>query len=306
MNELTLQIKPVGNHCNICCKYCYAAPFKSSKFEILDIKILDKLIKEALEMTNQIVITWHGGEPTMVGLDYFKEYLKIVKKYKKSNQKVYNMIQTNATLIDDDMAEFFKKNDFNVSISLDGIKEVNDKYRVRVNGKGTFDEVMKGVSILRAHGINPPVIITVTKDNIDKAAEIFDFIVKNNFKEIKFSPVYDKNDDLFSINNAEWYSYTKIILEQWLNLQDNNIKVREIDELLSWFAGDSFALCTVKGLCARWISIDEKGNVYPCEYMRNTNSYGNLKDGHLAEVFSSENYKSFVKKINFYPGECRK
>ena len=87
MKELTLQIKPVGNHCNLCCKYCYAAPFKSKTIKTLNLNLLDKLIKESFEITDRVIVTWHRGEPTLVGVEYFEKYLKIIKKYKKENQK---------------------------------------------------------------------------------------------------------------------------------------------------------------------------------------------------------------------------
>ena len=109
MKELTLQIKPVGNHCNLKCSYCYAAPFIKDKFKKLDLKLLEKIIKESLEISNILIISWHGGEPTLVGIDYFKEYIKIVNKHKKKNQRVINMIQTNATLINDEMDKFSRK-----------------------------------------------------------------------------------------------------------------------------------------------------------------------------------------------------
>lgn len=99
MKQLTLQLKPVGNNCNINCSYCYASPFRNDKFNVLKLDILEKIISDSLAITDKVIITWHGGEPTMVGTSYFKEYIKILNKYKKPNQIVENMIQTNATLI---------------------------------------------------------------------------------------------------------------------------------------------------------------------------------------------------------------
>ena len=181
MKELTLQIKPVGNHCNLCCKYCYAAPFKSKTIKTLNLNLLDKLIKESFEITDRVIVTWHGGEPTLVGVEYFEKYLKIIKKYKKENQKIYNMIQTNATLITDKMAKFFKKNKFIVSISLDGDEKAHNKNRVDASLKGSFHDAFKGLKNLRKNGINPPVIVTVTKDNLKKDIKNFNFLINNIF-----------------------------------------------------------------------------------------------------------------------------
>jgi len=305
MKELTLQIKPVGNHCNLCCKYCYAAPFKSKTIKTLDLNLLDKLIKESFEITDRVIVTWHGGEPTLVGVEYFEKYLKIIKKYKKENQKIYNMIQTNATLITDKMAKFFKKNKFIVSISLDGDEKAHNKNRVDASLKGSFHDAFKGLKNLRKNGINPPVIVTVTKDNLKKDIENFNFLINNGFKEIKYSPVYDSIKDNFSISNEDWFGYLKNILYRWIELKDETIKVREIDEILSWFAGKQLTICSNSGTCSRWISIDEFGNIYPCEYMRDNNMYGNIHENSLKEVFQSDKYKLFVEKITYYYNECK-
>lgn len=306
MKELTLQIKPVGNHCNLNCSYCYAMPFKSEKFQILDLKLLEKIIKEALSITDNLIISWHGGEPMLAGLDFYKKYMQIIKKYKKENQNVNNMIQTNATLVTDDFAKFFKDNNFIVSVSLDGNKESHNKNRFVHKQKGSFDMVMKGIEILRNNGINPPIISTVSQSTYEDGLQNFDFFIKNGFKEIKYSPVYDSATDNFSISCEKWNEFLLKILDRWLELQDPSIKVREIDEILMWFSGITAALCSNRGMCAKWISVDEVGNIYPCEYLRSTNSYGNIKDIKLEEVFNLDSYINFVKKINYLPQKCKK
>lgn len=306
MKELTLQIKPVGNNCNLSCSYCYASPFKRDKFQILDLSLLEKIVKEALELSNRVIVSWHGGEPTLAGLDYFKNYIEIVNKYKKNNQIVVNMLQTNATLINDEMAIFFKKNEFILSVSLDGDEEVHNRNRYNYNKVGSFNDVMKGVSILRKHGIKPPVIATVSKSTYDDGLKVFDFFVDNGFKEIKYSPVYDSSEDEFSISDMEWYEYLRKILNRWLEMKNDEIKVREIDEILMWYANKTLSLCSSRGMCINWISIDETGEIYPCEYLRNTNSYGNIKDMNLKAVFDTKQYKDFKEKILYIPAECNK
>ena len=306
MKEVTLQIKPVGNNCNLNCSYCYAAPYRKKKIKVLDLKLLEKLIKEAFELSNNIVISWHGGEPTLVGVDYFKKYMEIIKKYKSDNHNIINMIQTNATLITDEMASFFKDNDFIVSISLDGDKNCHNKNRYNFNGKGSFDETMNGVNVLRRHGIFPPLIATVTQSTIKDGVRNFNFFVNNGFREIKYSPVYDSTNDSFSISSDEWYKYLKEIFKEWLNLQDKTIKVREIDEILSWIAGKNLNLCSNMGMCLNWLSIDEDGNIYPCEYLRKDNPYGNINNMNIKDVFYSDSYLSFKDKVLSMPEKCKK
>ena len=163
MENITLQIKPAGNYCNMDCTYCYASPFRGKHFEVLDLVLLEKLIKEAFEASNHVIITWHGGEPTLPGIEYYEEVMRIIKKYKGRLKHVTNMIQTNATLVTPEFARFFKKNKFAVSVSIDGNEETHDKNRTYCNGKGSYAKVMQGVYNLRKAGISPPVIATVSK-----------------------------------------------------------------------------------------------------------------------------------------------
>jgi len=128
LNKLTLQIKPVGNNCNLHCEYCYAMPFRCEKVKVLEISLLEKIVKEAFEISDNVIITWHGGEPTMPGVDYYKQYMELVSKYKGENQQLVNMIQTDATLITEDFAKFFADNDFIVSVSIDGAEPIKVSY----------------------------------------------------------------------------------------------------------------------------------------------------------------------------------
>lgn len=203
------------------------------------------------------------------------------------------------------MAQFFKDNNFIVSVSLDGNELCHNINRYNIKKNGTFSETMRGVELLRKVGINPPVISTVSKNTYNYGDENFDFFINSGFKEIKYSPVFDSYTDSYSISNDEWYSYLKKIFYKWLELKDNSIKVREIDEVLMWFAKSPLYLCTSNGGCINWISIDDKGNMYPCEYLRSTNSYGNILDISIEDVFQTKEYKDFKFKIITLPSKCR-
>lgn len=306
LERLTIQLKPVGNNCNLECAYCYAMPFRKKKLKVLDKEVLEKIVKEAFEITDNLIVSWHGGEPTLVGLKFYKDYIEIVNKHKEENQCIVNMIQTNATLIDEEFAKFFKENNFIVSVSIDGKKETHNKNRFYAKGIGSYDLVMQGVNNLRKYGIYPPLIATVSKSTYDDCEESFKSFIDNGFKEIKFSPVYDSTDDLFSISCDEWYLYIKKIFDMWCELGDETINVRELDEVLEWFTGNTINTCSSTNTCVNWISINEDGEVYPCEYLRATESYGNIKDMHISKVFETEAYKRFVSKVMYVPEKCKK
>ena len=164
---------------------------------------------------------------------------------------------------------------------------------------------MRGVAILRQHNIYPPVIATVTKSTLADGNNNFDFFVNNGFTEIKYSPVYDSVNDEFSINDEKWSEYLINIFYKWLELANPEIKIREIDEILMWYAGKTASLCANRGMCAKWISIDEQGNIYPCEYLRSSYLYGNIANITLEEVFKTKIYNDFKNKISYRPKKCK-
>lgn len=305
LKKLTIQLKPVGNNCNLHCEYCYAMPFRCKNIKVLELDVLEKIVKEAFETSDNVIITWHGGEPTMPGVEYYKKYIQLVKKYKQPGQNIVNMIQTNATLITDEFAEFFNQENFIVSVSIDGDEETHNRNRHYVSGKGSYSETMKGVQLLRKHNIFPPVIATVSQNTYDDCEKTFQSFIDEGFTEIKYSPVYDSVDDVFSISCDQWYEYIKTVFDTWLSMGNENIKVREIDEVLEWFTGETINTCSSTNSCVNWISIDENGDVYPCEYLRATESYGNIKEMHLSEIFKTQAHSRFVQKVMYVSEECK-
>lgn len=305
VGAVTLQIKPVGNNCNIACKYCYASPFKTGVFKILDSKLLEKLLIETSTNSRHITISWHGGEPLLAGIDFFNQYREIITKKTDPSCTITNLIQTNATLITPEYAQFLKENNFVVSISLDGVKGLHDLNRIDYLGRGTFDKVMQGVETLRRIGINPPVICTVTKAGLPYAEENFDFFVKNGFKEIKYSPVYDSNEDAFSISPSQWYDYLHQVFRKWVSLKDPTIRVRDLDEILAYYSKNPLPLCYTGNNCSNWISIDENGDLYPCEYLRSKHCYGNISTTHVIDIFDSSDYLEFRKELEYIADDCK-
>ncbi len=303
---LALQIKPVGNECNINCTYCYASPFKKHKVQIMDSKTLQKIVKESIDNADEITVSWHGGEPTIAGLPFFQKYMFYVKKYKRENQTIINRIQTNATLITNELAEFFKENDFIVSVSIDGPEFLHDLNRCDFNQKGTFAKTMIGVNILRQNGIEPEVIATISQTNVNYPKEIFDFFHSNKFKYLKLNAIYDSKTDKFSISNDLWLSFVKDIFNLWLEAMDSNFHIREIDDILTSISGQQINCCNGAAACLKWISIDPSGDMYPCEYLRASKSYGNISTMKLEEVLTNKNYKDFVNLFERLPKKCLK
>ena len=304
MPVVGIQIKPVGNNCNIACKYCYARPF-IKKYKVMPFDTLDILFQKVCAYQKEVVITWHGGEPLLPGVEFYKKAFDILKKYTKDH-KVKHLIQTNATLLTPEFAKFLVGNKVEIGISLDGIPECHNLNRISALGQGTFEKTLKGVSLLRENGYNPSLICTVTKDTLEYAVENFDFFIKNGFKRIKYSPVYDSATDSFSINNKEWFEYLNKIFHRWLEYDDEEISVRELDEVIAWFSEKPLNLCSSQNICLSWASIDPDGELYPCEYLRANHSYGNIKEISMDEMFKSISFKNFKEMFTATPTSCQK
>ncbi len=305
MRGFGMQIKPAGNNCNLRCKYCYAAPFANPKIKIMPLDILEIAIRKNLSFQKNVFFSWHGGEPLMAGIDFYKSAVRYMNKYKASNHSITNMLQTNATLVTSEFAQFFKDNNFTVSVSIDGPEVIHDLNRVDFYNKGSFKRVMCGVKILRDAGLQPPVIATVTQSSLQYAKDIFNFLVDNGFTDIKFSPVYDSSSDSFSVDSEKWFLYLKNVLYAWFERGNNDIKVREIDEVIAWLSNKTINMCSSNQACLNWISIDPDGNVYPCEYLRSEMPYGNIQEIDLKDIYKTASYLRFKKLFLHQPEKCK-
>jgi len=305
-NFFSLQIKPVGSFCNLSCKYCYVNPFKTGSLEIMGENIWKKIIKECLNINPEPVITWHGGEAMIAGLDFYRKVYDFVELNKKTGQKVRQVIQTNATLVTEEFASFFKKARFEIGVSIDGPEHIHDMNRINLNGSGSFKSVMNGLKILRIAGLDPSVIVTVTSDTLRFSSEVFKFLVAQKFKSIKYSPVFDYSSNAFSITNEQWFHYLSIVLDEWVTNGDADISVLDLDEVIAWLDPNrSHPMCSSSQTCMRWVSIDPNGNMYPCAYFRSSLPYGNIITSSLKDVKNCQEYLRFKELFRDQPKKCR-
>ncbi len=302
----SVQIKPVGSMCNLRCRYCYAKPYPYSKEKVMSKKVLERVVQQCLQDSFYPTFSWHGGEPTLAGYDFFQYAMELMEEYKYSDQKVRNLIQTNATKITPGLAKLFRQYNFGVSVSLDGPEHVHGINRILIDGENSFSEVMQGIKILREFGVDPSVICTVSKETLPFAAETFNFLVSQGFKRIKYSPVFDSAKDEFSITNDEWFEYLKTVFYQWFEIGDPAIQVRDLDEVIVWLSEKTLNLCSVDRTCLHWVSINPTGEIYPCEYLKERYYYGNITQMELSDVFYASAFQEFKKVYETIPLKCQR
>lgn len=301
----SIQLKPVGNICNLRCRYCYAKPWLASG-NVMSNEILECVVRKCLRDSPCPTFSWHGGEPTLAGYDFFQYAMKLMEKYRRPGQKVRNLIQTNATKITPELAKLFKQYDFGVSVSLDGQEHIHGINRILRNGDNSFFEAMRGIKVLRKFGVDPSIICTVSKETLLFAAETFNFLVSQGFKRIKYSPVFDSVKDEFSLTSEEWFEYLKTVFYQWFEMRDPAIQVLDLDEVITWLSEKSLKLYSVNRTCLHWVSINPKGEIYPCEYLREQYYYGNIFQMGFSDIFSTSVFQEFKKLYRTVPLKCQR
>jgi uncharacterized protein len=210
---LALQVKPVGDFCNLNCIYCYNSKNIKSR-DLMSEEVLDVLLGRYIKYSpKHLTFSWHGGEPLTAGLTFYENLEKKLNKMLNSGQSVFHMMQTNGTLVNTAFAKLFKRNNFKIGVSLDGSEKIHSFHRMFNNNLGSYKQVMRGIKILRENGIEPSIICTVSKKSFGKAREILDFLVKNNFYSLSFSPVSYVGDDSrrkdLVLSSEEWLEFLR-------------------------------------------------------------------------------------------------
>jgi len=305
-------IKPIGGDCNINCRYCYFRPKKlvgCGKGMMSD-KILAELINQTCAVQDKVEFIWHGGEPLLAGIDFYKKVIELQIPWAKRDVKIHNSIQTNGILIDKTWIEFLKKNYFSVSVSVDGPKELHDKVRVDLNGEGTFDKVMRGIRFLQSANLLSGVICCVSKTNHAYPKEIFDFFIKQNIKEIKFLQVQgrDESGNLLpdSVKPIEFANFLLEVMQLWLELDDTSVIIIEIESVIKAMLGQEIRDCMFLGECHKYFTIYPNGDVYGCDSLPKIEQlcFGNISDG-LEKIAHSRHFNCLKKRMSEIQSNCR-
>ena len=314
-----LLAKPRGAICNLDCKYCFYLSkedlYKGSSFRMTD-ETLETYIRQLIEShsTPEVTVAWQGGEPTLMGLDFFRRSIVFEKEYAKPGMKIQNTIQTNGTLINDEWAAFFKENDFLVGLSIDGPREMHDFYRVDRQGEPTFDNVMRGLGFLQKHGVEWNALTTIHHANADHPVEVYSFLRDECKAEfIQFIPIVER---LTPYNNmvteqsttAEQYGKFLVgVFEEWVRQDIAKVYVQMFDVALANWHGEPSGLCVHSKICGGALVLEHNGDIYSCDhFVTPQNKLGNVKERHMLELVSSEPQVKFGNdKFDTLPKYCR-
>lgn len=316
MSSLTLLIKPSSSMCNLNCKYCFYKDCsnyrdkynnKFMKFETLE-TIVIKAFSENVDCINFI---FQGGEPTLIGLDFYIHLIYLQNKYNLHNIKVLNSIQTNGFLLDDDWCEFFYKNKFLVGVSLDGFKSIHDNVRVTAKNFGSFDKVYSSVSLLKKYNIEFNILSVIHKQNYSHIKDIYNFFKANNFKYIQFIPCikgFNDTVDTFRLSTHEYYYFLDTLFELWYEdiLNNNFIEIKNFFDYISVLKGYIPTCCGMGGFCSIHTVIESNGDVYPCDfYCIDDWHLGNITNFSFSQLTTNSIAKNFFDRSLNINHECK-
>lgn len=306
---VSLLIKPASSLCNMRCKYCFyhdvANTRKVSSYGIMTEETADVLIKRTVEYaydTAKIFFAFQGGEPTLAGLDFFKYFCKKVEENKKSGQKIFYSIQTNGILTDEKWCGFFAQNNFLVGVSLDCERELHDMHRIDINGVGTYDRVIKNISLMDKYKVEYNILSVVTKAMARKPEKVFKEYLKKRYKYIQFIPCLKPFDGVeenkYDLTPELYADFLIEMFRQWKHQLENGnyISIRLFDNLVMLLKGYPAEQCGTLGKCSLQRVIEADGSVYPCDfYVLDKYNCGNIREKCLDEIDISEPAANFLE-----------
>ena len=314
--------KPAGAICNLQCKYCFYldkeklyphTPAPRMTEEILEIFLKDYISTQPPQ-TPEINIAWQGGEPTILGVDFFRKAAELVSKYKRPGLKITHSIQTNGILLDDEWGEFLSENHFLVGISIDGPGNLHDGYRVDKGGKPSLEKVLKGLEFLKKHKVDFNTLTCVQRKNSYHPKQVYDFLKSIGSNFFQFIPIVERVKGKVTQESVEPKQYGKFlngIFDRWLEKEDvGKVFIRDFENLLAQVMGLPASICVTAPVCGKSTAIEHNGDLYSCDhFVYPENLLGNIMETPLVDLVDGEKQTQFGldkrKKLPKYCRECQ-
>lgn len=313
--KFTLLIKPASADCNLRCEYCFYIDhlnfYPDGKIHRMPLHVLERMISSYMSTPQpQYIFGWQGGEPCLMGCDFYKAAVEFQKKYGKNGAVVCNSIQTNGILLDDKLASLFAEYKFLAGISLDGPAEVHDCYRKTLSGTGTHRQALDGIETLKRHGAEFNILCLVTKANVRKAEELFRYFTGGGFNYLQFIPCveFDENNvpAPFAVTAEEWGEFLCRLFDKWMRYGPEKVYIRLFEAILAKLAKNRIFQCNMDSNCCLYFVVEWNGDVFPCDFfVRKELLLGNLTGNSWENIAGSEIYRNFGKQKSMINNECR-
>jgi len=314
--------KPTGAICNLDCAYCFFLAkemlYPGSRFRMAE-ELLATYLRQLIEShrTPEVTIAWQGGEPTLMGLPFFRRSVELAQQYARPGMTIAHTIQTNGTLIDDEWAEFFKQNNFLVGISIDGPRAMHDIYRQDKGGAPTFDKVLRGLAYLKQHGVEWNALTTLNHANVDQPVAVYRFLRDEcGARFIHFIPIVERHhvdgvpfgDAVVerSVTAAQYGKFLIGVFEEWVRHDIGEVYVQMFDVALANWYGEPSGLCVFSKTCGTALALEHNGDLYSCDhFVEPQYKLGNIKETHMIELVASDQQRKFGRdKFDTLPQYC--
>ena len=328
---LYVMLKPAGAHCNLACKYCYYLEknklYPTAQRHLMSDEMLEQFTREYIEAQtmSQVLFTWHGGEPLLRSIDFYRKALSLQQKY-AGGRRIDNVIQTNGTLLTDEWCEFFAQNHWLVGISIDGPQPYHDHYRLTAAGKPSWQKVMQGIKLLKKHGVEWNAMAVVNAYNVNHPLEFYRFFKENGCQFLQFTPIVerqtrhedgrtlaslaDKNEiplSEASVAPEQWGYFLCAIFDEWVRKDVGKIFVEIFDCTLANWMGVSPGICAYSKECGHAGVMEHNGDVYSCDhFVFPEYKLGNIRDHSLIDMLYGEQQQEFSRlKHSSLPRQCK-
>ena len=317
--EFQVFAKPAGSICNLDCHYCYYLRKehlfpKTESFRMPD-DILEEYIVQHIEASPGSVInfSWHGGEPTILGLDYFRRIVALQRKHQPPHRRITNGMQTNGTLLDADWCRFLAAEGFAVGLSLDGPQEMHDRYRVTKGQHPTHKQSMRGYELLRRHRIPCNILCVVHAENVQYPTQVYRFFKEINARYVEFLPLVepqpggDGGVSQRSVPALAWGDFLCAIFDEWMGQDIERVNVQIFEEAARTAFGQEHALCIFRETCGDVPVIEHNGDFFSCDHFVNTeHRLGNIQETPLVDLLECPAQRAFGQaKLDTLPRYCQ-
>lgn len=330
-SPLYLLAKPAGSRCNLACKYCYylekSLLFEKHSPQVMDDALLEKFIHDYIgaQTTQEVLFTWHGGEPLMRPLQFYKKAVALQRKY-AAGRRIDNCLQTNGTLLTEEWCRFFKEQGWLVGVSVDGTQEMHDAYRKAKGGGPSHHKVMQGIRLLQKHGVEWNALAVVNDLNAGHPKEFYRFFKEIGCRFIQFTPIVERmlthadGRQLaaveeegtggmmpFSVSPEQWGDFLIGIFDEWVKEDVGEYFVQLFDATLANWMGVQPGICTLARTCGHAGAIEWNGDVFACDhFVFPQYRLGNLREKSLVEMMYSPQQREFGRaKQTALPRQCR-
>ena len=317
MESVSLLIKPASGLCNMRCKYCFYEDVsnnrKQKSYGMMSLETAEALVRRLFaQPRRQAVISFQGGEPTAAGLDFYRQFTELVRRYNKQGSKVSYSIQTNGCRLDNEWARFFAEHRFLVGISCDGPAKEHNEMRVDAAGRGTFHGVMRAIQLLEAHKVDFNILCVVTGFTARHGRKVYGFFRQKGFRYLQFIPCLDplgepRGGQRFSLTPEKYGTFLRDVFDCWYRdwAAGNYASVRLFDDYVHILCGRAPGTCSSSGVCGRYFLVEADGGVYPCDFfVLDEWRMGNIRERSFEELARSPQALRFLEESRRIALEC--